>query len=450
MTITTEVSRLLAPMALAACMLSANGQADEVEATWHRRTLDNGLSVLVVHVAQAPRQSSFTFIPLGLLHDEPGRAQFAHVLEHMVIRTTDPDGLQVDGIDINGETTGAALRLDTIAPPERWRPALERHARWLGARSFDATVLEREQGRIAGEESGTVVRGATHKWALAGWNQVVRHGAEHAAVHADAAAADVDVLADYAARYIGPGPGVSLVTVGPVAAEEVMDAIVEQFGELPRLEGDGAVRPAEVHGGDARHVEASWDLGARHLQIWYALPDRDAVDRAAAVVLGQLISIRLAQDSELAGLGVLAMADTQVVTPEGRYLMLSAGLPAGVDVDRVREQLIGVVAGLADREDGSVAWNFGVAMVRRQFAGRPDFASARRAYAAQGLDARTTDLIEAQMMLSLSMVGMQVGVGPEGVAEAFTAVDGDRVGELVDEFLVPADRARSLVLMPAE
>ena len=70
-----------------------------------------------------------------------------------LIRTTDPEGLVVDGIRINGETMHSGMRLETIAPAAQWREALERHPQWLAARRFTATSLAREKRMIAGEES---------------------------------------------------------------------------------------------------------------------------------------------------------------------------------------------------------------------------------------------------------------------------------------------------------
>ena len=129
-----------------------------------RFALANGITVTAVHAAQAPKQVVFTTLPLGLLLDGPGESQFSHLLEHMMIRSTDPVGLEVDGVTFNGETMNTSLRLETFCAPERIADALDRHVRWLATRHVDQRTLEQEKELIALEETNTVAGGYTHKW----------------------------------------------------------------------------------------------------------------------------------------------------------------------------------------------------------------------------------------------------------------------------------------------
>ena len=79
----------------------------------------------------------------------------AHLAEHLAIRSTDPDTLEVDGVSFNGETQGSTLRLEAIGPPEAWPSMVARLARWMDAREVDADVLEVERGRILMEVAST-------------------------------------------------------------------------------------------------------------------------------------------------------------------------------------------------------------------------------------------------------------------------------------------------------
>ena len=68
---------------------------------WENFELENGVRVTLVHAPDAPRQHFFTFISGVLLGDGAGRTQFSHLVEHMLIRATDPGSLVADGIEIN-------------------------------------------------------------------------------------------------------------------------------------------------------------------------------------------------------------------------------------------------------------------------------------------------------------------------------------------------------------
>src|ERR1043165_210925 len=102
-----------------------------------RHALPGGAEVCVLELPNAPGTSVFVILPFGLAGDEAGHAQGAHLLEHLLIRGVDPNGLEVEGLRINGETGAATLRLEVLAPAEKWREALARPARWLASRKLD-------------------------------------------------------------------------------------------------------------------------------------------------------------------------------------------------------------------------------------------------------------------------------------------------------------------------
>src|SRR6185503_17590547 len=104
---------------------------------------------------------------------------------------------------------------ESFADKDKWVMALERHARWLVARQLDPEALVREKAVIAQEEASTAANGATGKFAIAAWNQVVRLGADHAAVHADVQSADLHEVQDYVARHVPVDDSVLIATIGP-------------------------------------------------------------------------------------------------------------------------------------------------------------------------------------------------------------------------------------------
>ena len=246
---------------------------------WSHDVLESGTDVTVLQVPDASMQTTFVFLPIGLTADAPHRAQFSHLLEHMLIRMRDADGLEENGIRFNGETTALALRLETMAPAEQWRRSIAKHAAWLAVREFDEDVLAVEKGRIAGEEASTVSRGYTHKWAFAGWNQIVNHGLEHAAVHGDVASAEIEQVAAFARSALRRSH-LRVFSVGPVEPEKVVAAVRDELGGFASPAREPLAAAAEPARGAV--IEATWDLDRTHLLQWYGVPCGSAADRAAA------------------------------------------------------------------------------------------------------------------------------------------------------------------------
>lgn len=400
--------------------------------------LDNGIRVTVIHVPGAKRQSTFTLLPLNLVNDAANRTQFSHLVEHMLIRSTDPDGLEVDGILINGETSSGSLRLETIAPPAKWRDALERHGKWLTASTFDAEVLEREKGRIDGEEESTIVRGFTGKWAEAAWNQVVRHGLTHAAAHGDVADASVEMVAEYVRARVKTGPMVRVVTVGPVAIDETLAAVRKVFGELPRMDPvtPKPTRPVESVLAVGDH-EATWDLPIHHYLEWYPVPGESEADRVRAYVAAMAVNMRLWRETRLKALGFNGMAG-ELTTPEGRWIVFSGSVASAEAIPEVQE----IVRKSIDALELGTA-NMTLLNLRTQFGALPDFEALRDSIGQR----RGAEFFEAQVVLNLVMREEAFGMHRSKFGEAFAAVTGDQILETVRARL-KKDRRSTLVLRP--
>src|SRR6266436_5732997 len=53
-------------------------------------TLTNGLRVIALQFPGSSNVAIFTYLPMGLASDGPREAQWAHLVEHLVIRSTVP------------------------------------------------------------------------------------------------------------------------------------------------------------------------------------------------------------------------------------------------------------------------------------------------------------------------------------------------------------------------
>jgi hypothetical protein len=415
---------------------------DAATGPWVEFELENGIHVSLLHAELASQQALFSFLPLGLLDDAAERAQYAHLVEHLMIRSTDPVELELEGMLLNGETTALALRLESFSDLTNWREALDRHVRWLQAGTVDAETLAREQTLIESEEQQTASRGYTHKWALAAWNQVVRHGAQHVAIHGDVAEATAESSLAYLSDRVRVGPGVRFVSVGPLPLGEAREAIekaLSVFEGEPWAVSVPSLPPKAVRA--VRQTVATWDLPGRHYLEWYPVPDESALDRVSADALALLLNIKMQQRGGLQAVGVLASANADLVTPEGRWVLITASLPAGVDPAMVQMEMKTVIESLgAGLEATSV-----VTQLTTQLTELPDFAQVRKGSKGNP----QAKWIEAQQAIFMIYAQMNMGLGLEELRAVYprlTASDLVTFGATV----MDVDKRSTLLLEPAD
>jgi len=384
---------------------------------FQRFHLPDGIQLVVWHVEDAPRQSTFTFLPLGLASDRAQCAQYSHLVEHMIIRSTDPEALKIEGIQFNGETSSGALRIESYAQPDKWQASLERHLRWLQLDEVDAEVLKREKGRIQSEERSTVGLGYTHKWAEAGWNQVVRHGLPHASVHGDVVKAVAADVMTYAKRALSRHDQILIASVGPIDPIELRDFLAHELAELSKgEEPQAAVREASSIA-KLEHVskQATWDLAAQHYMEWMPLPDETPSDRIAGGIVVQLLNMGLYGDKSIQAGKALASV---VVVPEGRYLMLSANLTGADQVEQASESFKRALQGIS--KGATIPLPMALMQAKYQATAKLDPKAFRKQLAALNRD---LSLIEAQMLLTAIVNERLLGMNFDEIVSAWEPID---------------------------
>ncbi|MSR47976.1 MAG: insulinase family protein [Planctomycetes bacterium] len=431
------------------------GGADLLE----RRTLASGVPLAVLQVKDASLQSFLAFVPTGLGHDAAGRTQWAHLLEHMLIRSTDPESLSDGDIRFNGETGDGSLRLDVHAPLAQAPQAAAKLCAWLRATDFDAEVLEREKKNIASEIASTTPLGYGHKWATAAWNQVVRHNRSVVSVQGDVDAATVEAIVAHAANTLKPGSSIALFAAGPMPADEVTRLFDAQFAGAnataaaaaapvaaapaattadPAAESDGL-----VHG----EITATWDLPRAHLIEWYLLPDSMPEERLAAATLANALSMTLSQDPLLKQSGVIAMASADIVLPTGRVLQLSASLPEkslpGDAASATRIAFRRALDGFGSRPPFRSLDEL-VAMTRNELAaGLPDLTLLRKQIAGRP----NAELMEAQLLLGIAHREWSSRLTLPQMVAASQQLDAAALSSLIADRLTPA-QASVVLLLP--
>lgn len=444
----TTLPRLV--LACAALPLARAG--DEPFAEWRP---DGGPRVSVMEVKDAARETFFAFLPSGLLADDAGQAQMAHVMEHMLIRSTDPSGLSAGGIDFNGETGDVALRLEVDAPAKLAGDALRKLIGFLETTEVDAERLAAEKKNVAQELESTSRNGYTHKWAIAAWNQVARLGQDHAAVRGDverATAEEVEAAIDARVDLTK----VRIVAAGPLAPKQVKE-LAEPL--LARSAGLDALGGALAGAGQKRHENeakkratksepplatgdrvAKWDLPNSHLIAWYVLPDANAEDAAEALALAQLINVQLQKDGSLAGRKIVALASADAALPAGRLLMLSASLPSAAAAEDALAAFDAALAALPKAKSPSL--DEFLTMAANEWKGAPDWKALRKQ-----VPAAAAAHLEANVALQYAHRELATGRSYGELGAAFAKLTRARLESTIALRLVVSKRA-TLLLAP--
>ena len=405
-------------------------------------TLENGMRVTVLEVSSAPRQSTFTFLPLGLLRDDLGRPQFSHLLEHMLIRSTDRYGQSAEGILMNGETMAFTVRLETIAPPDQWESALDCHVRWLHARRFDAKILEAEKKAIGREETNTVAGGHTHKWAQAAWHQVVTHGQSHVRLHGAVASATLAEIAAYARSKVRLDGSIRLATIGPAPLAQVKRALLARFPRTSVRATHPDSRPPVRGRPLPRNHVATWDLAMNHLLLWYPVPSKTTADRVSALCLCTALSWPLLQNPKLKKLGVRATASPYLQDAGGRYVSLGASFPAASHAAEVRKILETIVRNLFTYPLTEPRLIERLGSGARTWRTLPDFRTRRKYWPKKSLY-----LLEGQLFLDRLNQEIGLDARPSELAEAHSSLNVPKLEQLALKHLRP-EACRTLLLTP--
>ena len=113
--------------------------------------LPNGVRLTCIQVPDSHNIAMYSILPIGLAADDANRAQWSHLVEHLVVRTTMPN----DMTHGNAETLAGQMHLDYYGPVESWREGLSHHKRWLVGIPFTETTLKAEAPRANGEADST-------------------------------------------------------------------------------------------------------------------------------------------------------------------------------------------------------------------------------------------------------------------------------------------------------
>lgn len=311
-------------------VLPSEVQAASSTSAQRSTTLSNGIRIAAVFLPESTNVSIFTFCPLGLAHDGPGQAQWSHLVEHLVIRSTVPEGHST----ANGETMPESLRLDFYGNVSNWETGLSEHRRWLEGVPFTEASLEREKPKVKAECGFTARNLATHKFAMAAWAQGFRHGKTNVALLGDIDRVALSQIQAYRDQHLAVLSNVVVCVVGGVQPSKVLSVASEQLEAIESTSTHFA--PVKLHPG---HREMTWDLNARHLIITWPIPATAADDFAPLLAAGRWLNMRFFSDAEVKRLTGMTFAGADLTTPEGNFFYVSASLRPGVTFQEAQQKL---------------------------------------------------------------------------------------------------------------
>lgn len=389
-------------------------------------TLSNGIRVVLVPIPESQNVSIFTYVPMGLASDPADMTQWAHLVEHLVIRSTHPQPTQ----DVNAETLPDHMRLDFYGNVGNWREGLARHVAWLSHGDFDEATLLREIPPVLSECDITAQNLATHKFAMAAWGQAARHGKDRAEVKGDIERATLDAVREHYQQHFSVLNRTVVCIVGGVTRDEAHAAADEILSGIKSEAGSPA--PTAITKG-ARDI--TWDLPTRHIVFSWPLPEAGDKDFAALLAAAAQLQRQVFQDVELQKLTGSVFVGADLETPEGRFFLLNAVLQPGAEFKQVQDALETRVLAMQGNSAASQAPMIG-AQLAFQLTQVMDPALVPR----QAPPEMTPAMIEGNIGLYWGMREFQFGASREVLAKNLAALTQEDVKGALDRHLTPERR----------
>ena len=415
------------------CALVAPAQAEN-DLQVHSSTLKNGVRFTYLYLPDGKGFSMFTVAPMGLAADDAGRTQWAHLVEHMVIRTTIPGDLE----HANAETMNDCMHLDYYTTADNWHEALSHHARWLAGLPFDPERLKIEVGRANSEVDNTAQNLASHKFAVAAWNQAYRHGRDHAAVKQDLFDAKPADLQRYRDQHLFIPDRTVVCAIGGAPVKEVESAVGDAIGNLKST----AKPRAALAGLKPRDAKVTWDVPSRQLMYTWPIPGpQEPGQYAAFLVAGPLLMSQASQDAELKTLvGPFVYAGADLISPEGAFFCLSATLKPGAPEAAVRSKFDELIKSLLASDELKQA----VPLVAKQVATRlkPEMLNI---FLSQAPDEQQKYMAEMQFGLMWAVNEFHYGARRDATVNALEKLTGDAMRAVAAIHLTP--QRRTVLLM---
>ncbi len=292
----SRLSSLIGWAALFALVVGPLGAFDL--ATAQRFQLDNGLTLIVLEVPEAPAVSVQMLYRVGARHEEVGQTGVTHFLEHMAFRASAnfPDTELVSSIyAVGGEWHGYTWLDQTTyfetLPADQLDLALQIEADRMARLEIPAAEVEAERGAVLAEMHGYENDPATvlHDAVLA--VAFLQHPYRNNTIgwESDVENISHDELVEFYRRAYSPANAV-LAVVGPVSAGAVLEQVRGLFGDVPGGESMSPPPTVEPPQQGVRRIELLGPASRKIFKIAYHAPSVSDPDYPAFLLAQQVLA----------------------------------------------------------------------------------------------------------------------------------------------------------------
>ena len=401
-----------------------------------RFRLNNGIRVVNLHVENSTDVGIFSYLPLGLVTDGKGKAQWSHLVNHLTVRTAGP----IDYNTSNTETMADNIRLDFMGNTDTWTRGLALHAKWLAGLPFSHESFTEELPKVLSQFDYIEANLATHKLAQVAWNQVFRHGKTDIAIRKDIQSAQLGELQDYRDQHLVQTDRVLLCVIGGVDPETLKATMEKQLGTI-RLTEKTLPRPT-VPPEIAKDQNATWDVKVTHYMETHPIPHPENRDYPALFVASLLWRLACTQDTQLKELIGYIHCGVDLVTPEQVYLYVSASLKPGADIEKVKQRIGQLMNPLKQPEN-----NTQVPMIAQSLSMELSAPPDMKTLLQHKPEHMSENLMFLQLGVSWGTMEYQYGDNLQQLASAFADVSATDVADAVNRYLTE-DRRMTLLLTP--
>ncbi|MDA0346250.1 MAG: pitrilysin family protein [Verrucomicrobia bacterium] len=264
----------------------------------HRKTLDNGLTILVREDTSSQVSSVQLWVKTGSIHEGSLLgAGLSHYLEHMLFKGTEKrNGKQISRevqslgghinaytsfdrtvyyIDLPSEHTSGAIEILADACFNSTLPAEEvDKEREVILREIDMGLDDPDQ-QLSRALFETAYRTHPYKYPIIGYKDIFKTVTR-------------DELVDYYHKRYVPNNAVLVVT-GDVKAEDVFQAALEIVGGLPRARLESVYIPAEPVGLAKREQSLMGDVNISRIGLGFSIPGLHHEDAAGVSLLAAIL-----------------------------------------------------------------------------------------------------------------------------------------------------------------
>jgi len=331
------------------CMTMTHNYVEAIELAphLHKNKLDNGLTVLVKETPGTKVATVQIWVKAGSIYEEKHEAGITHLIEHMIFKGTETrapgevaGAIEAVGGQINAYTSFEHTVYHATLSSRNWAEALEVLTDAVLNSTFDAEELEREKKVVLEEISMRQDRAniTLFQELMAQAYTVHPYRLPVSGTAESVSAISRDDILRYLENHYHPG-NFTVVVVGDVRVQQVMDMVNSLLGELPRSDAQPPTIPREPAQKETRLFTLTEDVNQTQLALAFPGSAFRGQDTAILDVLTSILAsgetsrlyTRLRNDK-----GLVYRIDGAAFTPRDPGLL---EFTATLDADKVAATL---------------------------------------------------------------------------------------------------------------